>query len=69
MPSTTRPRAELLVIQDLLGAFDERDQTKRLAQMQCAYAADITFHDPNKIVAGFDAIDEMASQLLGSKPQ
>jgi hypothetical protein len=58
----------LLAIQNLLGVFNERDQIKRLAQMQWACATDITIYDPNKVVVGFDAIDIMVSQLLDSNP-
>jgi hypothetical protein len=68
MPAVSRDQAEQLAIQNLLGIFGERDPSKRLAQMQKTYAAKITFYDPDKIVNGHAAVDEMISQLLESNP-
>jgi hypothetical protein len=64
----SRDQAEQLAKQNLLGIFGERDPSKRLAQMQKTYAANITFYDPDKIVNGHVAVDEMISQLLEGNP-
>jgi hypothetical protein len=69
MPAVSRDQAEHLAKQNLLGIFGERDPSKRLAQMQKTYATNITFYDPDKIVNGYVAVDDMISQLLENNPE
>lgn len=69
MPSLSRAQAGQLAKQELLDIFGERDSHKRLAQMQKTYATDIAFYDPDNLVKGFDAINEVISQLLDSNPE
>lgn len=68
-PAISRAQAEQLARQNLLGIFGERDESKRLAQMQETYDEDIAFYDPDKLIKGFDVINEFISQLLDSNPE
>ena len=68
MPAISREKAEQLAKQNLLGIFGERGTTKRLAQMQATYDEEIEFYDPDKLVNGFDAINDFISQLLDNNP-
>lgn len=43
--------------------------TKRLVQMQATYDENIAFYDPDKLIKGFDAINDFISQLLDSNPE
>jgi hypothetical protein len=65
-PAISRHQAEQLAKQNLLGIFNERDSTKRLTQMQATYDENIAFYDPDKLIKGFDTINEFVSQLLDS---
>ena len=68
-PAISRQQAEQLAKQNLLGIFNERDSTKRLAQMQATYDEDIAFYDPDKLIKGFDTINGFISQLLDGNPE
>lgn len=68
-PTISREQAEQLANQNLLGIFNERDTTKRLAQMQATYDKNIAFYDPDKLIKGFDVINDFISQLLDSNPE
>lgn len=68
-PAVSRQQAEQLAKQNLLGIFNERDPTKRLIQMQATYDENIAFYDPDKLIEGFDIINEFVSQLLDSNPE
>jgi len=68
-PAISRQQAEQLANQNLLGIFNERDSTKRLTQMQATYDEDIAFYDPDKLIKGFDTINEFVSQLHDSNPE
>jgi nitric oxide reductase activation protein len=65
----SRQEAEQLANQNLLGIFNERDTAKRLAQMQATYDKNIAFYDPDKLIKGFDVINDFISQLLDSNPE
>lgn len=67
-PAVSREQAEQLAQQNLLGIFNERDSTKRLTQMQATYDESIAFYDPDKLIKGFDTINEFISQLLDGNP-
>jgi hypothetical protein len=69
IPAISREKAEQLARENLLGIFGERDMTKRLVQMQATYDENIAFHDPDKLIKGFDAINDFISQLLDSNPE
>jgi hypothetical protein len=68
-PAISREQAEQLANQNLLGIFNERDSTKRLTQMQATYDKDIAFYDPDKLIKGFDIINDFISQLLDGNPE
>jgi hypothetical protein len=68
MAAISRQHAEQLAKQNLLSIFNERDMTKRLAQMQMTYDEKIAFYDPDKLINGFDAISDFISQLLDNNP-
>jgi hypothetical protein len=68
MAAISREHAEQLAEHNLLGIFGEHDTAKRLAQMQATYDENIDFYDPNKLINGFDAINDFISQLLDGNP-
>lgn len=69
MTTVSLEQAKALAKQNLLGIFGERDANKRLAQIKTTYASNITFHEPDKTVVGYEAVDKIVSQLLESNPQ
>jgi hypothetical protein len=68
-PAISREQAEQLAKQNLLGIFNERDTNKRLIQMQATYDQNIAFFDPDKLIKGFDTINNFISQLLDNNPE
>jgi hypothetical protein len=68
-PAISRGQAEQLAKQNLLGIFGERDKIKRLGQMQETYDENIAFYDPDKLIKGFDVINDFISQLLDGNPE
>lgn len=68
-PTISREQAEQLAQQNLLGIFNERNSTKRLSQMQATYDENIAFYDPDKLIKGFDVINDFVSQLLDGNPE
>ena len=68
-PAISRAQAEQLAKQNLLGIFNEHDTNKRLTQMQATYDENIAFYDPDKLIKGFDVINDFISQLLDGNPE
>ena len=58
-----------LAIANLMGVFNERDQTKRLEAMQSSYEPSVILYDPNDALEGFSAISGFVDKLLDASPE
>ena len=52
----------------LMQVFNERDDAARRAAIDCIYAADVTFADPDEVVTGHEALNAKAARLLQDAP-
>ena len=57
-----------LLIRNLIEVFNERDATKRLGIVQELYRDNATFHEPDASFQGHEAINNRASEFLGTLP-
>jgi len=61
-------RMSELAHRNLLGVFGERDPQARAAAIDEIYAEQVTFADPEEVVAGREALNRKAQRLLDEAP-
>jgi SnoaL-like domain len=62
------PDAQELLYSNLHEVFSERDPERRRAAIERTYTEDVTFIDPEREVAGGQALSDRAQKLLDDAP-
>ena len=63
-----KSKAAELALSNLTSVFNERDPQLRRKAIEATYSTKVTLYEPDNVVVGHDAIDQVCQKLLDSSP-